>query len=634
MKKVFSLYALALTLVPTFIKADCNVLTQFAPRTQSNLARALAGMTNHIVIDDMEKFYGTVAITPSYTRSFDDQHIAQCLFGNSLNECAQDAIRVTGSSVANRGANDWLADYFGLPTDFQSTVAFNPSITNYLLDFYIYIGLDEWLCGLFAFVYGPVVHTRWNLNACEFDVVTGSFNYPQGYFTPEMVSRSVLRNNFLEFSGGCQPLDLGEDIIMENLQYGRIDASSHHDTALADLRFCVGWNFFQDEDYHLGLGLLAAAPTGSRPKGTLLFEPIVGNGHHWELGAMLWGHTVFWRSECEERFFAGWIQANITHLFTAHQYRFFDLNCRPNSRYTLAERMDTPVTLLLADETFNTIGGTAPANQFKNQYAPVANLTGQKVDVSVGAQADIVLMLSYTSCSFTWDVGYNFWARSCQVIKPNCDCPPRLLNQKWALKGNSYVYGFSETAFGTSPVLPAGTPVALSATQSTATIYNGTNTTTIIDSMTVNANRNPGVDNRQWATAGESQTAETLLLFQPSGNPADQTNTSKDPILLTIDDIDYKAGESDGMSQKIFTHFSYAWLDNEDWTPYIGVGGEVEFSNDKSNCHNESCDVSACAPCNATSCPTMASSCNRSSECQRCSLTQWGIWIKGGISFN
>ena len=52
------------------------------------------------------------------------------------------SINISGSAIANRGANDWLADYFGLPRDFQSTVIFKPTISNYILDFSFYAGLD------------------------------------------------------------------------------------------------------------------------------------------------------------------------------------------------------------------------------------------------------------------------------------------------------------------------------------------------------------------------------------------------------------------------------------------------------------------------------------------------------------
>lgn len=626
-------YILLAVIANSSVWAVCPVAPLITPRSQSANAAVfdLVGLTNHINIFDMEKFYGTVAVTPMYMQSFKENELARCLFGDSLVNCDCPSIKVSGSDVANRGPKDWLADYFGLPTDYESTLSFKPNITNYLADFYLYLGLDEWLCGLFFFIHAPVVNTRWDLNFCECVEMCGTNTYPIGYFTPEEVPRSRLRDSVTQYMSDCNGLDLGNDVFVEPLQYARMSCESKADTALADIRFALGWNFFQDEDYHVGLGIIGASPTGTRPDGVYLFEPLVGNGHHWELGALAWGHLVFWRSECEEKFFAGWFQANITHLFKTKQCRFFDLKCKPLSRYMLAERMTTDNEDLLSNINANTIAmSTVPSNQFNKLFAPVANITQQAVDVSVNVQADIVGMLSYTSCGFTWDLGYNFWARSCENIDVNCDCPPAVQDENWALKGNAYVFGFTDRDNG----VPMDSPVALSATQSNATIHAGTNVTTDIDGMMVAANRNPVIDNRQWATAGENGAATALLLNEPGG---EQTNTSNEPVLITCSDIDFSSAQTKGMSHKVFTHFSYAWLDNEDWTPYLGFGAQIEFAQEDSNkCAKEFCDPNPCANsgCSGQSCTNNTSCFTCDDDCLRCAISQWGVWLKGGVSFN
>ncbi len=629
---------LLLALLAWQLEAVCPVAPLIVPRSQGANAAVfeLAGLTNHINIFDMEKFYGTFAVTPMYMNSFKEDELARCLFGDSLVNCDCPGVKVSGSSVNNRGQKDWLADYFGLPTDFESTLSFKPHISNYLVDFYLYLGLDEWLCGLFFFVHAPVVNTRWDLNFCECVENAGTEPYPIGYFTPEEVPRSALRDSVMEYMSDCNGRDLGNDIFIEPLKFARMSCESRSDTALADIRFALGWNFFQDEDYHVGLGMIGAAPTGTRPSGEYLFEPLVGNGHHWELGGLAWGHIVFWRSECEEKFFSGWVQANITHLFKTKQCRFFDLKCKPLSRYMLAERMTTDVVNLLSNEEAGMVDmSTVPSNQFNKLFAPVANITQQTVDVNVSVQADIVGMLSYTSCGFTWDLGYNFWARSCENIEVNCDCSPAVKDENWALKGNAYVYGFTDTEFGMDPVVPVGSPIALSATQSNATVHAGTNVTTDIPPVGMVApNRNPVIDNRQWATAGPDQTAASLLLNQPGG---DQTNTSNEPVLIETCDIDFSSAQTKGLSQKVFTHFSYAWLDNEDWTPYLGFGAQVEFAQEDSNkCAKDSCNTNPCANsgCSGQACSANNTCFTCDDDCLRCAVSQWGVWIKGGVSFN
>lgn len=619
MKKIIPILYAVLSVA--WVAADCRVAPLITPRS-SNAARELAGLTNHIAIFDMEKFYGTVAITPEFTRSFKDGQLAECLFGRDLG-CDCDAIAVLGNNVANRGTRSWLADYFTLPQDYESALQFSPRISNYLADMYLYLGLDEWLCGMFFFIHSPIVNTSWDLNFRECIGEEGTTSYPIGYFAPTAIDRSQMYESVLSYMQDCRGLDLGNNVFVEPLNFARMSCSPRKETALGDIRFSLGWNFFQDEDYHIGIGVLAAAPTGTRPKGEFLFEPIVGNGNHWEFGGLFWGHLTFWRSECEEKFFSGWIQANVTHLFTAKQTRFFDLKCKPMSRYMLAERMTTDVTLLMANTDAGTLANsTVPSNQFNKIFSPIANLTAQKVDVTVGVQADIVTLLTYTSCGFTWDIGYNFWARSCENICPNADCPPRLKNENWALKGNASVFGFTDRAFDTTLI---NTPVALSATQSAATIHSGTNNDSI----------NTIIDNHQWAVASDDFAAggKALLLNAPGGT---QTGTSKDPIILSPADIDIDGASTKALTNKVFTHFSYAWLDNEDWTPYVGIGGEIEFALKNEDCSSSSCNTNPCANnnCGGGSCFTSNACSACDTSCMRCGISQWGVWIKGGISFN
>jgi len=61
----------------------------------------------------------------------------------------------------------------------------------------------------------------------------------------------------------------------------------------------LGYNFLLCPDAHIGVSFYAAAPTGNRPLGAFLFEPIIGNGKHWEVGAGLTSHTNIWKSEDE-----------------------------------------------------------------------------------------------------------------------------------------------------------------------------------------------------------------------------------------------------------------------------------------------------------------------------------------------
>ena len=60
-----------------------------------------------------------------------------------------DQLTISGSSIENRGAQDILADYFGLSPVFQSTVCLDPKIVTFMTEFALYVGLDGLTKGLY-----------------------------------------------------------------------------------------------------------------------------------------------------------------------------------------------------------------------------------------------------------------------------------------------------------------------------------------------------------------------------------------------------------------------------------------------------------------------------------------------------
>jgi len=647
-----------------FLLSTCSghaVTPYYSIRSQSeNAARELAGAgwNTQINLCDMDKWYGNFAITPEYTRSFRPCRIAQSLFGywgscsypcypcgpcdSTCNPCCTPCcdpccddtcyrVKISGSQVDDRGCCDWLADNFGLPTDYQSCVTFEPRIDNFLIDFNFYLGFDEWCQGLYLKIHAPVVHTKWDLNMCECIENAGENHHWRGYFNSAAVTSGIetygiLRNNlvsnFTSFISGCGIIN-ANDINFNPLCYAKMDCCRHTKTALSDIQMALGWNVCCDEDYHVGLNVRATAPTGNRPEASYLFEPIVGNGKHWELGGGLSSHWTFWRSEDEEQSCAFFFDANVSHLFKAKQVRTFDLCSKPLSRYMLAAKFNTSIDNLVAGDTSEV--AEAPNGQFSGIYTPVANLTTMSVDVSIGVQADLAFMFQYLHNNWSFDFGYNFWGKSCEKIECRSDCCPYLAENTWVLKGDAFMYGFYDDQ-GTI------TPVALSASQYNATIYQGTNNyPNGIDNIVYY--RNPGVDNKKlaWNSAGGP-----LYVFKPTTEIADQEQiyTSKDPRYISFCDIDFYGARNKGISHKVFAHFDYTWSEHEEWIPYLGIGGEVEFGHCKDS--KDSCNP-CCTPCGTTCgypCDSSCNPCYDNSCCNHCALSQWGIWLKGGVAFN
>ena len=184
------------------------------------------------------------------------------------------------------------------------------------------------------------------------------------------------------------------------------------------------------------------------------------------------------------------------------------------------------------------------------------------------------------------------------------------------------MYGFP---YFDMEIFDSSTP--LSATESQATIFSGTNNYPD-GTDDYFFDQNPGVDNAltngipNYAFSGRALGTEEVsdVDWWP-------VLSSTPPVLLTSDDIDTCSAQTKAYSNKLFAHVGYTWKDCECWVPYLGIGGEVEFgSYDKSCGTTSSCHIS---------CHTNSTSCHSSEcACKKFALSQWGIWAKGGFSFN
>lgn len=602
MKKEF--LAAFLTFSSIFIStahAEQPVATSFNTRSISrNAARDLAGWTNYINKDSSEKVvYGALSLTPEYNHTFHGHTITRTLFGDNLigKDCAQH-LKISGSQVVDRQPEDLLADYFYLPTDFESTVYFKPVIDNVILDFGFYMGLDAWAKGVYFVLHAPFAHTRWDLNINENIINPGINDSTPGYLAPNGLPRNELLDSFTGFANGLA-IENTQDVTFQELNFAQMSTERLVRSRMAEIRTAVGWNFFAKPHYHVGVNGQIAWPTGLRPDAIYLFEPLVGNGHFWELGFGLNGHYDFWRSEDELSHCSFYIDCNVTHLFRTRQARTFDLTRAGTlSRYMLAMEMISPAMNLQGDI------GNIPSAQFNNDLLPVANITTLDVEVSIAIQADIVLLFNATHRNWSFDFGYNYWGRSPDNITLRQN--ESFTEKTFAIKGDAHIFGY----------LPnSTTSIALSSTQDNATIHSGKNlpATGTTDQIIIdNAAKNPNIDFPQPAHTNPATPPAQNLVYAPgtADNPINFINTSVPPIFITRNDLDFNGAETSGSSNKLFYHLSYTWNDKTQWQPYLGFGGEVEWAHKtKRNC--KPCDEHHPQSC----------------------ASQWGLWIKTGATY-
>jgi len=599
--------------------ASCNSCTTerngnpfFNTRSQSwNAARELVGWQQFIHQYENEETYTVFSITPQYTESFRPCEITNYFFGKDLKNgylkisgSRKGSTDQAGTGAVAREPHEWLADYFGLPTDFESKVNFNPYVKTWLADFNFFIGLNELHEGFFFKIHTPLVYTKRAMNMSETDIKKGTLAFEAGYMAEEEIPRTLLAESFTEAMKGFTWGDMHEP-----LRYGKINCCPQTKVRLSDIQLAFGWTFLHDYDYHLGVMLRTGLPTGGKPNGEYLFEPMIGNGGHYELGIGITGYKNLWQTDDEEKSFSVYCDINLAHLFSRKQIRSFDLREKPNSRYTLISELGTPVQDLYGGR-FDTSGFPEASAQYQGRLFPLINRSTCCADVSIGLQGELALKFAYTSGNFSFDFGYNLWGRTGEKICAGC-----MFDQdRYALKGDSFLFGWAST-----PIVNGGTIArALSGTQHLADIHSGLNTpseTVFVGTAGADHHaRNKGVDNAQlaWivssALASDVATLERGIRYYLNApeNVDYITHTSIQPIFLTSSDLN--TGKTAGaLSHKFFFHMNYAWnnddtKDKDEATPFIGFGGEIEVSGTTSGCYN--------------------------------ALSQWGVWIKGGALFH
>lgn len=598
---------------------NCGITT-FIPRSQgANTARELIGWQFQLYQPYYIENYTTLAFTTEYTRSYKPEHIANTLF-------CTDCLTFAGSQAQRNNGVDIIADYFGLPTDFKGTLSIKPFIENYILDFNLYFGLNELLPGLYLRIHAPLTHTKWSLGLDECVACAGKFRghdqFPTGYMysatapTPpgsdvcyinNAVDPNVIITPITTNSGqgqqdcttnqsvpyNCTTHSLREALsgeftfgdMTERWKYGRFSFCGRNKTALADVDIILGYNFIESDLGHFGLYLQAVAPTGNRPKARYIFEPIAGNGKHWELGVGISTHITLYDDNLVHGYSAGfYLEGNVTNVFKTEQKRSFDFTKNGRlSRYMLLKEFDVD-------------------NLYIGRMINAINFATRNAEIHVGYKADLSAKLALTFGGWMTDIGYNFYARSAETVCIKTECPCDIDQRRFGIKGTTGVcsssYAVNNSVIPAMAMIPDTGSLKDSTTQPNATMFAiNTNPSLVVPegvaSLTLAYNSN--------ALTVDTPTADLIPAngFIVSNAVFASGVSAVNPVILSCCDLDpNSAAQSRMLTHKVFGHIGYLWEDFC-FQPHIGLGAEVEI--DGREIHN--------------------------------ALSQWGIWLKGGLTF-
>jgi len=192
-------------------------------------------------------------------------------------------------------------------------------------------------------------------------------------------------------------------------------------TGVADLDLELGYKLWNKHKGHVYLNLGVTIPTGRKPTGEWLFEPIYGNGGHVGFGAGIDAGFEFWHAKrsCARILFA----ANYRYLFDSTEQRTLGIN-RCNFPWVVKSEANTTQDLITPrPPKLMQYYLVALDQQIDAPLIPAANILTRGVKVRPGSQLDAMVDLNFKSCGFIVDVGYNlYWRESeCVSLKNSCN---------------------------------------------------------------------------------------------------------------------------------------------------------------------------------------------------------------------
>lgn len=563
----------------------CCGSTIFIPRSQgANTARELVGWQKYLYKPFLFQNYLAFMSTFEYSQSFKPEKLAQRLF-------CTDCLTFSGSQAPRDQTKDVVADYFGLPVDYYATISIKPKIQNYILDFNFYLGTGDMIySGLYFRMHIPITYTRWSLGldeclpCCKF---RGHDEFPDCYMystTPvetyenyETACHLNVTTDIIAKNDNCATHSIDEALsghflfgdMNERWKYGKFSFCPLSKAGVADLDLILGYNFWQSDFGHFALFIQTVVPTGNRPHAKHIFEPIIGNGKHWELGGGAAGHI----SMCTDYYnylfnLSFYFEGNVTHVFKNEQIRSFDF-CQNGllSRYILLKEFDADC---------NYIGRMINAINYNTRNCDV--YVGYKVDAS----AKIVLEF----CSWAFDVGYNIYAKSGEKVCIKTECPCAIDLRIFGIKGTEGVC-CTQYIVSDGEISPTGESTKLNTTQPDATMF----TAILPTAQTLSPTQSTVclAYNNNTITSASPVECQNFYIAQ----------NDIPPRIISCKDLDPNSAVQRRMlTHKFFSYFGRTWI-KYCYETFFGMGSEIEF--DGTN--------------------------NRSS------LNQWGIWLKGGINF-
>jgi hypothetical protein len=183
--------------------------------------------------------------------------------------------------------------------------------------------------------------------------------------------------------------------------FGKVPNGPRSKFGLADIEFLIGVDNKHCDIFHRSWYFGLYIPTGNTPNGEYIFEPIVGNNHHW--GAILGGEYRYeiWTNENEDKTIWWHNCGHSYYLFSNTQRRSLDLKDKQWSRYIWLYENVMPTGNIM-------------------EVTPGINLLTRNLTVWPRTSFNANAGLIFEATCFIAEAGYNTYYRQEEEVKLNC----------------------------------------------------------------------------------------------------------------------------------------------------------------------------------------------------------------------
>ncbi|HBR70173.1 TPA: hypothetical protein DIC20_00130 [Candidatus Dependentiae bacterium] len=481
---------------------------------------------------DREEFYGDFAITLGWQQNFSRYRLSSYF----LTKCGSVTV---GANAANGAAavSDIRASDLGLSTTFTGCAWLCPKYQDFIADFDLYLGWDEFIQGFWTELRVPFVHTRWNAGLGTKATAAGGDYYSftvDGASEEQFAVADTAGPVAVVYTGSCALSSalLGNSSFGDapRLAAGKMVNCRRTANGLGGVRLEIGYDFLRRERGSMGLALDVQFPAANKPAKNncccdlYIFDPKVGSQHSWKIGGILRAQYMLWDREESERI-DFYFDGRVAGGFSGQSTRLLGLQangCTLFNQYLLLKK-------------YSVSGTTATYAGLER----AANKLTARVKANSSVEAQVTLMFQYKNGGFVGALGYNFYGRNEEKLCLCCLC-----------NSDDYYY-----------VIKGDRPVRLEVGQTDGGFYGPADSD-------INQTGTLYGEGEDWSAIPSAAVTEHAITFSNCST----SSCGNGSISLC------PATHPRYISNTIFGDLGYNWSD-VDWKPYLGVLAKVDFGS-------------------------------------------------------